>query len=408
MRIPHAGIGIRFGRTSTSFSFLGPPGLARKRTLDPQIGRSTRRRWKSNLFPRYLRHPPVRLANMPASFFTPHCSGELNALTCRMQKTHGGNVAKRRLPPLNPLRAFEAAARHMSFTKAAFELHVTQGAVSRQVKALEDYLGFELFERTPKGLELSRNGRAYVNSIAGAFEQIARATDEIVTTRSHTILTIRSYTTLLVRWLIPLLPEFQIEHSNIEVRLVSGSDPVNFDRDNVDIGIRYGYGRWKDLESDLLFFDALLPVCSPTLLKSAKLQHPKDLTQATLLHLNLRRNDWPDWLAAAGYDALDAADNLYLEDLGVVYQCAVAGLGVAIGQQSYVRDDLTTGRLIAPFDLVLTRSKGYFLVCPTDRADVSKIKTFRAWLRRRVADMSKAAARPSATRGSLPSGRRLP
>ena len=246
----------------------------------------------------------------------------------------------------------------MSFTKAAEELHVTQGAVSRQVKALENYLGFGLFERTPKGIELSRHGRAYVSSIAGAFEQIARATDEIVTARSHTILTIRSYTTLLVRWLIPLLPEFQIKHSNIEVRLVSGSDPVNFDRDNVDIGIRYGHGRWKDLESDLLFFDALLPVCSPKLLKTTKLQHPEDLARATLLHLNLRRSDWPDWLAAAGHDNLDPAGNLYLEDLGVVYQCAIAGLGVAIGQEPYVRDDLATGRLIAPFDLVLTRPRG--------------------------------------------------
>jgi LysR family glycine cleavage system transcriptional activator len=314
-----------------------------------------------------------------------------------MRKTHGGSAAKRRVPPLNPLRAFETAARHMSFTKAAEEMNVTQGAVSRQVKALENYLGFGLFERTSKGIELSRNGRAYVSSISGAFEQIARATDEIVTARSHTILTIRSYTTLLVRWLIPLLPEFQIKHSNIEVRLVSGSDPVNFDRDNVDIGIRYGLGRWKDLESDLLFLDALLPVCSPKLLKTAKLKRPEDLTRATLLHLNLRRSDWPDWLAAAGHGNLDPAGNLYLEDLGVVYQCAIAGLGVAIGQEPYVRDDLATGRLIAPFDLVLTRPRGYFLVCPRDRVDVTKIMTFRTWLRERVATMGNAAARPNAS-----------
>jgi len=292
---------------------------------------------------------------------------------------------KRRLPPLNPLRAFEAAARHMSFTRAAAEMNVTQGAISRQVRALEDFLGFELFERTPKGVEVTENGRIYVNALTEAFEQIARATDEIVTARTHTVLTIRGYTTFLVRWLMPLLPEFQVKYPNIEVRLVSGSDTVNFERDNIDIGIRYGLGRWKGLESDLLFFDALLPVCSPKLLDATKLQHPRDLARATLLHLNLRRDDWPDWLAAAGQENLEPANSLYLEDLGIVYQCAVAGLGVAIGQLAYVRDDLMSSRLVAPFDLVLTRPKGYFLVCPKDRIDVTKIMTFRNWLRERVA-----------------------
>ncbi len=292
---------------------------------------------------------------------------------------------KRQVPPLNPLRAFEAAARHMSFTRAAEELNVTQGAVSRQVKVLEDYLGFALFERTPKGLELSRNGRTYVGSLTDAFERIARATDELITARTHTVLTIRGYTTFLVRWLIPLLPKFQIKHPNIEVRLVSASEAVDFDRDNVDIGIRYGYGRWNDLKSDLLFLDSLVPVCSPTLVETANLQTPRDLVRSTLLHLKLRRNDWPDWLAGAGHEHLQVANNLFLEDLGVVHQCAIEGMGVAIAQQAYIRSDLASGKLVAPFDFVLNRPKGYFLVCPKDRADVTKIMTFRNWLLERIA-----------------------
>jgi LysR family glycine cleavage system transcriptional activator len=291
---------------------------------------------------------------------------------------------KRRLPPLNPLRAFEAAARHMSFTKAADEMNVTQGAVSRQVKALEDYLGFALFERTPKGLALSRNGRVYVGTLTESFERIARATDELVTTRTHTILTIRGYTTFLVRWLIPLLPEFQVRHPNIEVRLVSASEPVDFERDNVDVGIRYGYGRWSGLKSDLLFLDALVPVCSPALMQAAQLRTPADLARSTLLHLNLRRDDWPDWLAGAGHDPLQAANNLFLEDLSVVHQCAMAGMGVAIAQQAYIRSDLAGGKLVAPFDFVLARPKGYFLVCPRDRADTTKILTFWNWLLERI------------------------
>lgn len=285
------------------------------------------------------------------------------------------------VPPLNPLHAFEAAARHLSFTKAAAEMNVTQGAVSRQVKALEDHLGFELFNRTPAGIVLTPGGYAYAASLTDAFERIARATDELVTTRSHTVLTIRGYTTFLVRWLIPLLPDFHVKHPNIEVRLVSASDPVDFDRDNADLGIRYGSGRWKLLESELLFTDELFPVCSPKLRATAGLRAPNDLARCTILQLNLRRADWPDWLAEAGCPALRAASDLFLEDLGVVYQCAVAGLGVAMGQAAYVAEDLASGRLVAPFDVTLRRTRGYYLVCPKDRANVTKIDTFRRWLR---------------------------
>jgi LysR family glycine cleavage system transcriptional activator len=297
-----------------------------------------------------------------------------------------------KIPPLNALRAFEAAARNLSFTKAAGEMNVTQGAVSRQVRLLEDYLGFELFERTPRGVELNRAGQIYASAVTEAFDKITRATDELATTSTHTVLTIRGYTNLLVRWLTPLLPDFQLRHPNIEVRLVSAGDPVDFNRDKVDIGIRYGYGRWQELECDALFMDQLTPVCSPDLVRSFGLAQASDLARCTLLHLNRRQADWPDWFALAGMKMPAGAGAVHLEDLGVLYQCAIAGQGVAMGQYQYVREYLANGQLAAPFDLTLRRQSGYYLVCPRERAGLSKIVTFRKWLRETLSRPEAGAA----------------
>lgn len=286
-----------------------------------------------------------------------------------------------RIPPLNALRAFEAAARNLSFTKAGSELNVTQGAVSRQVRLLEEFFGFELFERSPRGVELTRVGEVYSAAISAALDTITRATDEAATSRTHTILTIRGYTNLLVRWLTPLLPDFHVRHPTIEVRLVTSGDPVDFERDKVDLGIRFGYGRWSGLESDLLFQDELTPVCSPQMQEALELKRPQDLGRCTLLHLTLRERDWPDWFTVAGVDEPQESDDVYMEDLGVLYQCAIAGQGVAIGQHQYVREFLANGSLVAPFEHVLHRNTGYYLVCPRERAGLAKVKAFREWLR---------------------------
>jgi LysR family glycine cleavage system transcriptional activator len=286
----------------------------------------------------------------------------------------------RRLLPLNPLRAFEAAARHLSFTHAADELGVTQGAVSRHIRALEDRLGFPLFVRTPQGLRLEQGGRVYAQVLHDAFTRIARATDNLIATQTHSVLTLRGYTTFFIRWLIPRLPEFQRIHADIEVRLIAATDPVDFDRDAVDIGIRYGRGHWRGWRCDLLFMDELSPVCGPGYLAQRDATSPATLTtESTLLHHNRRPNDWTEWLAAAGI-AQALHDNLYFEDLSIVYECARANLGIAIGQRSYIEDDLASGRLVQPFNTVLHRDLGYYLVCPTERADAPKIKLFREWL----------------------------
>lgn len=287
----------------------------------------------------------------------------------------------KRLPPLNPLRAFEAAARHLSFTKAAQELNVTQGAISRHIRALEERLGFPLFTRTPQGLELDHSCAVYAKAIEQAFSDIARATDQLRSTQSHSVLTLRGYTTFLVRWLLPRLPAFQERHPEIEVRLMAAANSVRFERDNVDAGIRYGEGNWRSCHSDLLFSDELIPICSRRYLQGRDTRTPAALlAQSTLLHHNLRAGDWPDWLKAAGLESVSAREDKYFEDLGIIYETARAGMGIAIIQKSYITGETSDEFPVQPFDAVLRRPSGYYFVCPSDRVDSPKIRLFREWL----------------------------
>jgi LysR family transcriptional regulator, glycine cleavage system transcriptional activator len=285
-----------------------------------------------------------------------------------------------RLPPLAALRVFECVSRHMSFTEAARELHVTQGAVSHQIRALESWLGFELFQREGRTLRLSRGARAYAETIAGALQQIAAQTDALRQARSHEVLTVRGYTTFLVRWLIPRLPAFQAQHPDVEIRLEASADPVDFKRDQADVAVLYGSGAWPDLKSDLLFRDELVPVCSPSIAGKARKLSAAKLLELPLLHLNARRRDWPDWIEMMGVTREADRRDMRFEDLSIVYQCAIDGLGVAMGQRKYLAEEIANGRLIVPVDKPLTRDAGYYLVCPRESAGDAKIETFRAWL----------------------------
>lgn len=293
------------------------------------------------------------------------------------------------LPPLNPLRVFESAARHLSFTEAAAELHITPGAVSHQIKALESWLGFALFDRSERPPKLTRGGEMYAKGLSVAFEQIVRATQELVSSGSAQVLTVRGHTTFFVRWLIPLLPAFQHAHPNIKIRLASSVDAVDFRRDTVDVGILYGDGPWEGLRSDLLFSDELTPVMAPQLAATLPSEPSTEaLLKLPLLHSNRRPQHWPDWIAAVGAVRKNAKNDLYYEDLSVIYQCAIQGLGVALGQRRYVAKDLEQGILVAPHPFVLRRSRGYHLVCPQSRADDPKISTFREWLLKYGVDSS--------------------
>jgi LysR family glycine cleavage system transcriptional activator len=300
----------------------------------------------------------------------------------------------RNLPPLNPLLAFEATSRHLSFTKAAQELNVTQGAVSRQVAVLEEFFGVPLFERHRNGIVLTRNATTFAAAVSQAFGDLRGAMEAYVAAAARPSLSVKAYTVFLNRWLMPRLPGFARQNPNIDVRLLgtSGASHVDFAKDRVDVGIRYGHGHWSDLNSHLLFRDELMPVCAPDLARRLRSTGPAGLAGQVLLQTHAREADWPDWLKLAGVPAGPALKRARLfEDLGIVYECALDGVGIAIMQHAYVRDDLAAGRLAAPFVPVLRRPLGYYLVYPTDRAGVPEIKLFRHWLLKVVGSPSRAA-----------------
>jgi LysR family glycine cleavage system transcriptional activator len=290
-------------------------------------------------------------------------------------------MRRRRIPPLNHLRAFEVAARHESFTRAADELCVTQGAISRHVKALEDHLGVELFERGALGVKLHRGGALYAAALTRALDRIATATEEVWSSRGKMTLTVQGFTTLLMRWLIPRLPGLQADHPQLEVRLHSSPSPADFLRDRVDVAILYGDGNWSGLQADLLFRDELMPVCSPAYLRrNAQLLAVGDLGGHDIIHHNRRREDWPQWLALAGSPDVRPRSEQSYEDLSVVYECALAGLGIVMGQAAYLQRELESGQLVAPFPDRLRRDRGFYLACLSDQADAPHISGFRDWL----------------------------
>lgn len=284
------------------------------------------------------------------------------------------------LPPLNALRVFETAARHTSFTLAADELHITQGAVSHQIKALEGWLGFALFERKGQRLLLTHAGARYSTAITAAFSSMVHATQDLLTTGSHQILDLRGYGMFFSQWLIPRLAAFHERHPDIKVRLTTHVDAVDFQRDHADMGIVYGTSPWQGLRSDLVFGDSLVAVVAPRLVAGLETPlAPETMLALPALH-SRRREQWGDWLAAAGVTRRLAERDMYFEDVTILYQCALEGLGVALLQAKYVERDLTEGRLLQAHPFALNRPGGYYLVSPEEVAGPDKVLRFRDWL----------------------------
>ncbi|MHB2139242.1 transcriptional regulator GcvA [Pseudomonas monsensis] len=288
-----------------------------------------------------------------------------------------------RLPSLNGLRAFECAARYMSFTKAAAELHVTQTAISHQIRRLEDELGVTLFLRLKEGLALTEEGQAYLPGIRAAFHELRHATQALLASRQNTVLTINTLVSVASKWLLPRLPSFQQANPDIDVRISASTELVDFRQGGIDAAIRYGRGDWKGLRADFLMSDEIFPVCSPALLSTSKgLNAPADLLDHTLLQVSgMTAGDWNRWLSAAGESVTLAEGPRLTFDLAMMaVQAAVDGQGVCIGRSTYVADDLRAGRLVAPFALRLKDELGFYLVTPHETADSKKIVALRAWL----------------------------
>lgn len=289
-----------------------------------------------------------------------------------------------RLPSLNGLRAFEAAARHLSFTKAAEELNVTQTAISHQIKRLEEELGLRLFIRQNRALALTNEGREYLPGIRAAFQDLRLATERLKRRENENVLIVSTLTSLAAKWLVPRLSKFQELHASIDVRVTTSTALVDFARDGVDVGIRYGLGQWPGLRSDWLMADELFPVCNPALLESDRpLRNVDDLADHTLLHTSdAYEDDWRLWLTAAGKPVnLSRHPGLTFDLIFMTVQAAIDGLGVAMGRTAYVEADIAKGRLVVPFDLVIPSEAGFYLVCPQANSDQPKITAFRNWLK---------------------------
>ncbi len=286
------------------------------------------------------------------------------------------------LPSLNGLRAFEAAARHLSFTRAADELNVTQTAISHQIRRLEEQLGVRLFVRHNRALGLTREAEAYLPSVRSAFEDLRRATARLQRGERDGTLTVSTTASLAAKWLVTRVAAFQDAHPGIEVRITTSSHLVDFQREDVDMAVRYGRGNWPGLRAQWLMAEDIFPVCSPALLHGDKpLRSPEDLAHHTLLHASVSREDWQLWLTAAGLPvSLAARRGLTFDQSFMAVQAAVEGLGIALGRTRFVEADIAAGRLVVPFDVVLPADAGFYIVAPEETADTPRIALFRDWL----------------------------
>jgi LysR family glycine cleavage system transcriptional activator len=298
------------------------------------------------------------------------------------------------LPSLNGLRAFEAAARHLSFTRAADELSVTQTAISHQIRRLEEQLGKRLFVRKNRALNLTRDAADYLPVIRAAFDDLRRATERLQRPDRDGLLTISTTASLAAKWLVTRVASFQDAHPGIEVRITTSPHLVDFQREELDMAVRYGRGNWPGLRTQWLMAEDIFPVCSPALLKGPKpLRRREDLVHHTLLHTTVGREDWQLWLTAAGLPvSLALRRGLSFDQSFMALQAATDGLGVALSSRSLVDADRAAGRLVIPFDVVLPADAGYYIVAPEETADMTKIALFRDWLVRSVAKKMDTAA----------------
>jgi len=288
----------------------------------------------------------------------------------------------RRLPSLNALKAFEAAARHESFTQAAQELCVTQGAVSHQVKALEAELGVRLFQRERQRLVITEAGRSYLEVVRDAFDRVAAGTERLLQRQSGGVLTVSTSPNFASKWLVHRLSRFAEKHPDIDLRVSASLHHIDFAREDIDLAIRHGDGRWSGLHMTRLCTEALFPVCSPKILNGRgrrALRAPSDLKHYVLLHLDDRRA-WASWLEAAGVDGVDVTRGSIFNQASIAIDAAADGQGVALARTALAVWDLLAGRLVRPFGPELPVPYAYWIVCPKATADLPKIVAFRDWL----------------------------
>ena len=301
----------------------------------------------------------------------------------------------RAIPGTGALKAFEAAGRHLNFTRAAEELHVTPAAISHQIKEFEDQLGQRLIERTSRSMRLTPAGEILHAAVGEALDGLTRAQARMQRGRNSTRLKVSASTSIAAKWLVPRLDEYMKIATGAEVQLDVSDRVRDFVQDDIDLAIRFGNGHYPGFRADRLFDNTIFPVCSPALLKSKKpLQHPRDLLQHRLIHVEWSGQGvtWPNWrmwMLAAGIRDFNDAAGLHFSQTSLAVQAAINGQGVALGDSNLVADDLAAGRLVKPFELSLRAPPqfAYHVISPIETADTPMVKAFREWTLREAGVM---------------------
>ncbi len=284
------------------------------------------------------------------------------------------------------MKAFEAAARHQRFTKAADELSVTQGAVSHQVKALEAELGLRLFNRERQRLVITDAGRSYLEVVRDAFDRLAAGTNRLVQLQKTGVLTVTTSPNFATKWLVHRLGKFVEAHPDIDLRVSASLQHIDFAREDIDLAIRHGDGQWPGMSVTRLCAEELFPVCSPKFVRGrSALRSPSDLGDHTLLHVD-DRVGWSKWLDAADVAATAIDRGPIYNQASMAIDAAVAGQGIALARTALAAWDICAGRLVRPFGLALNAPYAYWIVCPKSTAGLPKISTFRDWLPAEAAD----------------------
>ncbi|TKR53423.1 LysR family transcriptional regulator [Allopusillimonas ginsengisoli] len=302
----------------------------------------------------------------------------------------------KKIPPMNPLRAFYVVARTKSLTKAAKELHVGQSAISKQLDVLEKYLGVKLFRREQRGISLTDIGQELGERIIPAFDQIADATNNIIERGSDNKIRVHTYTTFAAKWLIPRLENFHKQYPELSVLIINSVKDIDFENDRVDFSIQLGTGNQPEAEVDLMFDDIIEPVCSQAFLQknAPETRYPQAILRTRLLVSHYRpKGDWITWAKANDYLA-EIADTPHMSFSSslLTWQAATDGLGVAIGQMALLTEDIREKNLIAPFDQPIKTGLSFYLLRPKVRREARKIVLFRHWM----------LAQAAATRPLLP------
>lgn len=289
-------------------------------------------------------------------------------------------MATSRLPPLNAVRAFDAAARNLSFKRAGEELHVTPGAISRQIELLEDHLGVRLFERGHRKVALTASGLQFLNAVGPALLRIADASARL-SANDRNVLRIKLPPTFAIRWFVPRLARFHAQNPSISVQVTTSHDAVDFEREPLDAAIFWGRQIGRGLAGVRLLGEQLVPVCSPRLLAARQgLLSVSEMPEHVLLHSFRRPDDWRRWFRAAGAPGVVLERLLVFENSSLTYQGAIDGLGIALAQLAFIQDDLNTGRLVIANSLIVETDTAYFLTYPRERAQLPTIRALQEWI----------------------------